>query len=385
MTVYDDLRLVKGYKKHTGTYGVEIETETLHEYMVPQFKFWKHDEDHSLRNFGIEYMLKAPLSWEKDIDDALMEFEQKTNNIAFDRNSNSTSVHVHMNMLDEEWGTMATIFTTYALFENLLIRWSGPSRRSNLFCLPICDAEAQYEDIIQLLKYIKKGAFQQIWNFDEKTNKYAALNFVPLTIHGSIEFRSFRGDPSRVAIKDWINILNHMLLFSRSYTPDQVIDLYRKDKLSLLERVFGGVAAELLLAEAKKQGDDPEKIISQNFWYAASIALWNKDWSNFGKIEKIEQPVSKAFNKFCMDTFGKAYSDLSKEDQDVANIVYKANGGNQGIKPKLQANNIFGEPLGGNGAVWIDAINQAVKPQPPMNDFLNDLDIPDWDNHEDED
>ena len=357
MTVYDDLRLIKAYKKHTGTYGVEIETETLEEYEVPMFKYWRHDEDHSLRNFGIEYMLKAPLEHGQQITDGLKEFEERTKQIKFDRNSNSTSVHVHMNMLDEDWGTLATIFTTYALFENLLIRWSGPTRRSNLFCLPICDAEQQYEDIIKFLKYVQKGQFQQIWNFEEKTNKYAALNFVPLTVHGSIEFRSFRGDPSVEAIGDWINILNSLLVFSRNHYPDEVINLYRKDKFELLELVFSKAVANNLRNEALIQGDDPEKIISQNFWYAASIALWNKDWKNFGVIEKAAKPVNKAFDKFCMDTFGKAFNDLNKEEQDIANIVYNANGGAKVAAKKLPDNWIIeddpfvlqpmGQPLGG--------------------------------------
>lgn len=49
--------------RHDGQYGIEIETETLDSYDVPKFKFWKVDRDNSLRNFGVEYILKAPVSY----------------------------------------------------------------------------------------------------------------------------------------------------------------------------------------------------------------------------------------------------------------------------------------------------------------------------------
>lgn len=354
MTIYDDLMKCKGYKKHTGTYGIEIETESFEEYMVPGFKYWRHDEDHSLRNFGIEYMLKSPLVYPVEVEDALGEFEEKTKGIEFDRKSNSTSVHVHMNMLHEKWLTLATIFTTYALYENLLIRWSGPTRRSNLFCLPICDAESQYTDMIQVLKYVKNAQVQNIWNFDEKSNKYAAMNFVPLTIHGSIEFRSFRGDPSKEAILEWIKILDSILVFARKHTPTDVINLYRKDKDDLLCKVFGKENAIKLYKEAEEQGDNPDELISRNFWYAASIALWNKDWSDFGVFEAPKPKEGKAFTQFCMDTFGSPPELLTKEELDMATIMFKNNGG---IKNNL-------DPLLKVG--WQNAMVQNAMAQPPM-------------------
>lgn len=325
MAIFDDLKKYKSYKKHSGTYGIEIETEALDGYDVPEFKYWKHDEDHSLRNFGIEYMLKSPLIWKHEVVDALSEFEQKTAHIEFDRNSNSTSVHVHMNMLNETWLTLANVFTIYALLENLLIRWSGPTRRSNLFCLPICDAEQQYQDIITILKGIKEGKFQRIWDFSEKSNKYAALNFIPLQTLGSIEFRSFRGDPCQKAITRWINILNCILVYSRLTTPDQIITEYRQDASQLLKDIFGTEITLDLLHEASKQGDTPMEIISQNLWYAASIALWNKDWTNFGVFEE-KTPVKFAgpsFEKYVVDMFGNPPQMLSSSDLSIAQIMYE--------------------------------------------------------------
>mgnify|MGYP001616743012 CR=1 FL=1 len=374
MTVYDDLKAFKGYKKHTGTYGIEIETEAPNPYAIPLFKYWKYtDEEHSLRGFGIEYMLKAPLMWPEEIDVGLREFETKTAHCNFDKDSGSTSIHVHMNMLDESWLTLANIFTTYSLFENLLIRFSGPSRRSNLFCMPICDAEEQYKDIIQLLRYIKLGHFQRLWNFEEKTNKYSALNFVPLTIHGSIEFRSFRGDPSSAAIKTWIDILNHILLFSRqAESPAAIIDLYRQDKNRLGHTVFGNDLLTELYAEAIKQGDDPEKLIAKNFWYAASIALWNKDWTSFGVIEKAPLKVDKAFDKFCMETFGKPHNLLTEEEKNIVEIIYKNNGGN--LKDPLALNQGLGQP-------WAQAALQE-QPKAFKVNFEADLELPYFDGDE---
>lgn len=385
MTVYDDLKVLKNYKKHTGTYGIEIETEAPEQYLIPQFKYWKYtDEEHSLRGFGIEYMLKAPLLWPEEIDASLKEFETKTNFCNFDKDSGSTSVHVHMNMLDEKWITLANILTTYALFENLLIRFSGPTRRSNLFCLPICDAEEQYKDMIKLLQHIKFGKFSNIWNFEEKTNKYSALNFVPLTIHGSIEFRSFRGDPSKEAIRVWVDILDHLLQFARSVeSPAAIIDLYRQDKKMLGQVVFGNDLLKELYAETLKQGDNPEKLISQNFWYAASIALWNKDWTSFGEIEKPGKVADKAFDKFCMETFGRPYDLLTPEEKDISEIIYKNNGGNLKV---AKAGNV--NPAVGGGLVdfeWANAPMQKAIPI-PFEPFEHDEEpfFPDLEEHEDD-
>lgn len=184
------------YAAHKGTFGLEIETETAEAYDVPKFSFWDVHRDGSLRNFGQEYVLKQPLDFNEHIPLALEEFRVKTSKgilISLELCS-QTSVHVHINFLGETFQTLGNFLTIYSLTENLLIRMSGADRLSNLFALPICDAETTFFNMKNMLDGIKAKQYNSMV-FDPEYTKYAAINLAALSRFGSLEIRSL-GEPS---------------------------------------------------------------------------------------------------------------------------------------------------------------------------------------------
>src|SRR5690606_24321632 len=108
--------------------------------------------------------------------------------LPFIRDPVSASLHVHPNMLNETFQTMGNFLTLYSLFENLLIRYSGPNRLSNLFCPPICDAEETSRNIVGMMEAVENKKFKGLM-YDENRVKYAALNLSSLSRYGSLEVR----------------------------------------------------------------------------------------------------------------------------------------------------------------------------------------------------
>lgn len=329
MTVYDNLRKYKNFKKHDGLYGVEIETEAKREYRIPELHYWIAKKDNSLRDFGIEYIMKAPLSYD-DCKVALKEFGDKTKDFKLIPDSNSTSVHVHMNMLNERWLTVANIYTVYALYENLLIRFSGPTRRSNLFCLPICDAEQTYKDMMNILNNVSRQNYGFLWNdINEETNKYGAINLASLGHIGSIEFRSFRGSPIPAVISPWLLILNSMYNYCRGagITPATIIEAYRKSPDKLITSVFG-LGRSAIKDAVKESGGDEAELVKKNVHYAAAVAYSIKDYNLLDKTpEQLKYKSNKHLDKYCLDQWGKVYKDLDPEMQEIAVMIFKQQGG----------------------------------------------------------
>lgn len=323
--IYDVFQSVLKYQgeRHSGELGIEIETEREREYEYPKSKFWRCTRDGSLRKFGVEYVLKSPVNLE-EATLALQEFKKFDEKYSFDKNSISTSVHVHVNMLNDTFVTMANFMTIYALMEPLLIRYSGPDRLSNLFCLPFRDAEGTIPHYVQMLSYISRNAFNRM-KLSEDTVKYSALNCAPLTKIGTLEIRSFRGETDIDVIHKWLCIIMKMKEFCRQekMTPIVILDMWKEKGLGIINEVFGEYTKEL---KGKMSDKDIEKLIKEkNQFYAARFATACRDWSKFGVI-KIK-PVYRTQLKEDLDNisrtvFGQNYENLSYAQRLVTDERY---------------------------------------------------------------
>ena len=252
------------FKPSPGTFCIEIETEVEKATAYPegfpnpkecnstgQFvpelnkyvkyynlwnKSWKGILDGSLRNFGVEYIVRKPYTY-RGILRAIDEFTEYTKGIPFIENAPGTSVHVHVNMQDEEVLTIFTYITVWTLFENLLIEFCGKNRRSNLFALPTRVCEGNLSIYMQMVNnYLNRT---HAFTVSEHAAKYAALNIVPLHKLGSIEIRTMRGTTDPDILKKWITILNDILVYSRGRKPSDVLREYRSvGPLGMIDRVF---------------------------------------------------------------------------------------------------------------------------------------------------
>lgn len=307
-TIRHELREFYEYSDNRGTFGIEIEAETKsHEAYgdnffrarqthsgvrydyPPGMEAWEGHEDNSLRNFGHEFVLRKPLVYEEALK-ALDAFKEGTSHVKFLKNTPSTSIHVHINMVEESFLTLGNYFVLWALFENVLTDFSGPTRRSNLFALPIRAAERTEGNIVKLFKEVEKGQCMT-WGLNDQHMKYAALNIAPLTKIGSIEARSFRGTTDVSEIKQWLSILNRLLVYSKTegLTPPDILDAYRDRPQEFFVEVFGKDWDVL-----SQTVQDTDLLVERNLWYALKIARSVNDWTKISTaISKAEKPEPK--------------------------------------------------------------------------------------------
>jgi len=288
-------------KKYTGTYGLELETETKDVSAYPDgffkentssgyirydlpLKDWEGHSDGSLRNFGMEFVLKKPLSFDGTMK-ALDEFNEQTRSVPFIKNAPATSIHVHVNMLPESPLAMANFLALYTLFENVLVDYSGESRRSNLFALPMRVAGKTATNLLGLIDMmISKNP--NVVSLNPHYIKYAALNLAPVTTFGSLELRSFRGETDINEVKDWVRIIDAMLNYARTpgLTPRIVMFEYKLRGLEYLSVVFGEMAEKI-----RAFVNDTGELIEKNLWLLYKIATVTQDWEKLNEEAKVEK------------------------------------------------------------------------------------------------
>ncbi len=364
MAIYDDFSQFFDLKRHTGEIGLEIETEAKQVYETPAMKLWKVTIDDSGRGpCPREYVLKVPLKY-ADINKAIDEFKEKTAHADFDEKSFTTSTHVHLNVLNESYTTLGNYLTIYALTENLLKHFAGESRVSNLFCLPLCDAEENYYNILNILGYIEQKAYGHV-QLDMGQHKYAALNLCALSKYGSLEVRLLRGSTDPKLIHDWISILYRIMEYSRQkMTPKEFISNWKNKGSELLKDIFGPY--HVLLRSPRE-----EKLLDQNFWYAANIAMRVKDWNALDS-----RPLPKKMNAGNIDEIAQAVYNLPFNDlpedakhQVIKNFKFFDEAVLANKKPfkKLKAKGVpGGENLAPIAAInWGDLALNAAQGQPP--------------------
>jgi len=311
-----------GGKRYTGDFGVEIETEvdSSKRYEYPRLKYWVAKKDGSLRDYGVEYILKEPLDL-KGLSLALDEFDGVNKTYEFRKDSISTSVHVHLNFLNETFLSLVNFMTTYAIVENLLIRYSGPDRLSNLFCLPMMDAEGAVTQFENLLKMVNKRMFGRLGLSSERC-KYAALNMANLTTLGTAEVRSFRGETDKRIIFQWAEILLKMKEYAKRPNLDPVkiiLEYKRLGANAFVDLVFQEHANVL------KQGKETENLCKVNLTYAAKFASITTDWKKFGilKIKPIyKEKLKKPLDELSIEKFGSPFDVVSEHERTVISEMY---------------------------------------------------------------
>lgn len=272
---------------HFGRFGLELETEVLDvedygglieydyddEIVVKNFVsgFWEVVVDHSLRNFGLEYVLKSPLNLD-GVEKALEEFREIFKDVRFIKNAPGTSTHVHVNFRDEELTTLANFLTLWLLYENLLVNFSGETRRSNLFALPARCSDGVVRHICTFFDGLRTGGVNLP---SEGMGKYGAVNIVPLGHLGSVEIRCFRGTVLIDEILQWVRILDSMVEMAKTFKdPYDVLEAHREGAMSLFYTTFGEDSEEILSGV-----DDPLFYIERNLWYATQVATVYDDWT----------------------------------------------------------------------------------------------------------
>lgn len=191
-------------KETPGEIGLEIECEGTHLFDAP-ISYWQTHQDGSLRAIQghppIEYVLRQPLS-RVDVTKALTYLNKKLHEAGSKvADSTRTSVHVHFNCQTLTIKEIYQFWCVYAIFEEMLIDFSGDDRKGNLFCLS--GKQAEYN--VNLLEdAVRTENFNELFN---ENLRYTSCNFASLSKFGSLEFRSLRGTVNQDLIQTWIDIL----------------------------------------------------------------------------------------------------------------------------------------------------------------------------------
>jgi len=182
-------------RDYSGLIGLELEVEGSNLAMVSG-RDWQTISDGSLRDGGLEYVTNGPKS--------LIALENCLEQWAFSmRNSriyesDRTSVHTHVNMLDKSVGYVTKGLTAYYLLENALIRYCGPSRVGNLFCTTLGNSPSQLTHYKALCG--SSDSFNPV--------KYSAMNLGALSKFGSVEMRGMRGEYDTDHLIEWCSNLS---------------------------------------------------------------------------------------------------------------------------------------------------------------------------------
>src|SRR3990167_3371612 len=233
---------VFGMRRRPGEIGIEIEVEGKNLY-TGKMDYWKPTHDGSLRgNEALEYILSSPIK-RKEIPKVLKYIKEIWTKFDcnIDDRSPRTSVHIHVNVQELSFTNIISYFCLYSIFEDILVKFCGPDREGNLFCLRLKDADYILDHLVKIIK-----AERLDW-LNSNTIRYASINMSAIAKYGSIEFRAMRGTTNIKLIQTWIYMLlrlkDQALMFEKP--SDIVTTLSQKGETQFLSSIMGEYAKEL--------------------------------------------------------------------------------------------------------------------------------------------
>lgn len=258
------------------TIGVEIEVEGTN---IPKaiFQNWILHDDGSLRGTdNAEYVLREPMSRGK-VEAALdyLEGQFRDAGTRLDRDSDRTSVHIHLNVQDRTWAEIMTFWTLWTIVEDLSYELCGPERRGNLFCLRVKDCEGL---ITSARINIESGSHP----FQSQDYRYAGCNLTSIFKFGSLEFRGMHGTVDKTEILTWIDFL--MLCLNASLVFDNPQEVVSKFSVvgvdNFLEEVLRLTPGMIRILKAN---GDWRGMLWEGMRLAQDIAWIVNDWGKKGQ------------------------------------------------------------------------------------------------------
>lgn len=167
----------------TNLAGVEIELENM-TVDSPRFNYWTAKGDGSLRNNGMEFVFSSPWGG-KDLYNAACEID----GFLFSNNPDSTwrcSTHVHVDVRNMTVPQLKKMILAYIFYERVLFRCSGWHRYKNNFCVALGFAQNQLNDLGNWWNMSDSDFVQML---SGSWDKYTAMNTLPMSSFGSVEFR----------------------------------------------------------------------------------------------------------------------------------------------------------------------------------------------------
>lgn len=285
-TVMQWFRLAKKCKT-AGDVGIEIEVEGQN---LPYLeKFWLNEQDGSLRGQeSREYVLAKPLSLkEARLALAYLDAQYKAHGTVVD-DSVRAGVHVHVNVQDLNMIELYNFMTLYLILEEVLVKWCGPHREGNLFCLRAGDADFL---IGQLQNVAESRNFHELHS-DQL--RYSSMNVKALGTYGSLEFRAMRGTRDLDLIYQWASVLVGLRDLAKGFeSPEKIIEGFSEGEAKgFLVRALGEHYEAF-------QCEGYERMLCDGMRRAQDVA-YCVDWNDYHEVAKkiigdLEFPLGTEF------------------------------------------------------------------------------------------
>jgi hypothetical protein len=208
-------------------YGVELEIENVPHWDELVVTGMDSHADGSLRNNGREFVTK-PMSF-SNLAYCLTNFFDKAK-LDESNYSERCSIHVHTNVQDMEWEQVQTLALVYQAVERLLFTWIGNDRENNIFCVPLHQTNLTY----------KRFDTDPSVGMFKKWEKYTALNFLPMTTLGTVEWRHMHGHCNKQVILDWCRLIGRLFAYAKRVPLAQAKEMLLELNTSSAYEIFMG-------------------------------------------------------------------------------------------------------------------------------------------------
>jgi len=197
--------------------GIELEIERSSGFGYS--KYFSRVVDRSLRDEGNEF-ISLPLRVDTLLEQLQEFFQINRDMFVPECYSDRTSTHVHMNVQHFTKENVKTLLLYYALVEPLLFDFVGNYRQENIYCVPLNET--------LLLQDMSKTVSNLFATSGRAWQKYTALNLLPITQYGTVEFRHMHGTNDFNKLSTWINSLSNLISVSYSTPLEKCIESIQK-------------------------------------------------------------------------------------------------------------------------------------------------------------
>lgn len=186
------------YQTHplvTSEHLVGVEFEVEHVFSRDPMTYWDLVEDGSLRNMGMEYVLKYPMTG-ADLFSAMRELDARFRATS-PRVNVRCSTHVHLDARDLTVDQLTKLLLVYVVFERALYKLAGKRRKDSVFCVPLYRGRGALDWVLRPLSV-------------GRDSRYTGVSMAALQQHGTLEFRMLEGTTSVGRVLKWVNLITAM-------------------------------------------------------------------------------------------------------------------------------------------------------------------------------
>ena len=246
-----------------GRIGLEVELEGFDDGCDFNSSLWHVTEDHSLRNYGREFIFSSPSTGE----DTLVAIKQLCDYLSsYSRTIVATpraAIHVHLDVRGMTTEELWRLHIIYLILEPYLFEVFGQGRLTNQYCIPF----SQVHWDVERLKNFRSTSPSSVMHGISNCAKYLSINSLPVRTQGSVEFR----------------------LFSTSTDYDTIVDICRNV-------LFMGVIAKDESINLTQRSDDFIDMLGIGEDYHHLIKQGIRDADYFGHMDEMLESSNKYGN-----------------------------------------------------------------------------------------